>query len=175
VGPAGARTLIPGHDAALTCDGELRDRCNATDPAGVRPGMSDPGDHVDQTARLVSHAAAWRAGNAEREDGARAIAGPSAERDLTTVERAEALRSARYASQAYPGPVGELIKSWIEDYVVDGKLLEPFCLARRLVRSMTTMEERSPLPPRTGYEHLPAVPVPGSGSRWRYQPTEDRG
>jgi hypothetical protein len=136
--------------------------------------MSDPDNHCDQTARLVSHAAAWSAGGTVQEDGPRPTTESSAERDLTTVERADALRSARYAPHAYPGPVGELIKSRIEEYVIDGRLLEPFDLPRRLVRSMQTMEARSPLPPRSGYEHLPAVPVPGSGSRWRYQPTEDR-
>jgi hypothetical protein len=134
--------------------------------------MSDRHEHCDQTATLVSHAAAWSAGSAETEH-APPPDRPSAERDLTTVERATALRSARYAAHAYPGPVGDLIKTTIEEYVVDGKLLEPFGLARRLVRSMQTMEARSPLPPRGGYDHLPAVSVPGSGLRWRYRTAAD--
>lgn len=139
--------------------------------------MSDHNKPADQTATLVSHAATWSAGNAEKEG---ALPPPrnssSAERDLTTVERATAVRSARYASHAYPGPVGDLIKSKIEEYVVDGTLLEPFDLAPRLVRAMKTMEAHSPLPRRSGYDHLPAVPIRGSGMRWRYQTAaeEDR-
>ncbi|HEY2223264.1 hypothetical protein [Actinomycetospora sp.] len=135
--------------------------------------MSDPKKHCDQTATLVSHASAWSAATAEKWDAPPPPKDSLAERDLTTVERATALRSARYGSHAYPGPVGDLIKTKIEEYVMDGRLLEPFDLARRLIRSMQTMETRSPLPPRGGYDHLPAVAVPGSGSRWRYQTAAD--
>jgi hypothetical protein len=141
---------------------------------GVRVGMSHHNKPCDQTATLVSHAATWSACNAEQEG---TLPPPrdssSTERDLTTVERATALRSARYASHAYPGPVGDLIKAKIEEYVVDGRLLEPFDLAPRLVRAMQTTETQSPLAPRGGYDHLPAVPIPGSGMRWRYRTAAD--
>jgi hypothetical protein len=137
--------------------------------------MSDRTEHADQTATLVSHAATWSAGSADKEDAPPQPKESSAEGDLTTVERAAALGSARYASHAYPGPVGDLVKTKIEQYVVDGRQLEPFDLAPRLIRSMQTMEARSPLPPRTGYDHLPAVHVPGSGGRWRYRTAADEG
>jgi hypothetical protein len=135
--------------------------------------MSDRDRHGDQTARLVSHAAAWSAGIAREGDPPPRPEDWFAERDLTTVERATALRSARYAAHAYPGPVGDLIRTKIEEYVTDGKMLGPCALADRLVRSMQTMESRSPLAPRRGYDHLPAIHVPGSGSRWRYRTAAD--
>jgi hypothetical protein len=137
--------------------------------------MSDRTGHRDQTATLVSHAAAWSAGSADKDDAPPQPNESPAERDLTTVERAAALGSARYAAHAYPGPVGDLVKAKIEQYVVDGKQLEPFDLAPRLVRAMQTMEGSSPLPPRRGYDHLPAVHVPGSGGRWRYRTAADEG
>jgi hypothetical protein len=139
--------------------------------------MSERNKHCDQTATLVSHATAWSTGSAETKDAPPTPSDSLAEGDLTTVERATALRSARYAAHAYPGPVGDLIKTKIEQYVMDGKLLEPFDLARRLVRSMQTMETRHPLPSGGGYDYLPTVYVPGSGMRWRYRTAadEDRG
>ena len=135
--------------------------------------MSERNKHCDQTATLVSHATAWSTGNAETKDVPPSPNDSLAERDLTTVERATALRSARYAADAFPGPVGDLIKSKIEEYVTDGKLLDPFDLARRLLRSMQTMEAHNPLPPHGGYEYLPAVYVPGSGMRWRHRTAAD--
>jgi hypothetical protein len=141
---------------------------------GVRVDMSHHNPLCDQTATLVSHAATWSAGNAEQEGTLPAPRDSStAGRDLTTVERTTALRSARYASRAYPGPVGDLVKAKIEEYVVDGRPLRSFDLAPRLVRAMQTLESRSPLPRRGGYDHLPAVPVPGSGMRWRYRTAAD--
>ncbi|NMO93056.1 hypothetical protein [Actinomycetospora sp. TBRC 11914] len=135
--------------------------------------MSDRNENRDQTATLVSHAAAWSADHEGMENTPPPPKDSPAERDLTTVERASALRSARYASQAYPGPVGDLITARIEEYVVDGRRHEPFDLAPRLVRAMQTMETWSPLPSRGGYDHLPAVPIPGSGMRWRYRTATD--
>jgi hypothetical protein len=147
---------------------EGRPPCNGLNLTGVPRDMTDRTEHRDPTATLVSHAAAWSSGNAEPE----VTATPSdllTDRPLTTDERSVALRSARYASHAYPGPMGELISSRIHEYVLDGKLLESFSLPRRLVRSMQTMEARSPLPPLGGYDYLPATYMPGSPGRWRYR------
>lgn len=130
--------------------------------------MSERTELYDQTAVLVSHAAAWSANNEAQTDETAASNIHVADRPLTPQERAAALRSARYASGAYPGPVGDLISSRIREYVLDGRLLEPFSLPDRLVRSLQTMEARSPLPPLTGYDHLPATYVPGSAVRWQY-------
>jgi hypothetical protein len=137
--------------------------------------MTERTKHYDQTAVLVSHAVAWSANNEAQTDGTAAPEVQSADRPLTTEERAIALRSARYASHAYPGPVGDLVTSRIQEYVLDGKLLEPFSLACRLVRALQTMEVRSPLPPQAGYNHLPAKYIPGSAMRWRYRTATDEG
>jgi hypothetical protein len=135
--------------------------------------MTDRTEHCDQTARLVLHAAAWSASNLVQKEVSAGPSDPLADRTLTTDERSAALRSARYASHAYPGPVGDLISSKIHEYVLDGKLLEAFSLPRRLVRSMQTMETRSPLPPLGGYDFLPATYMPGSAGRWRYRTAAD--
>jgi hypothetical protein len=135
--------------------------------------MTDRAEHGDSTATLVSHAAAWSSGNSEPEEVSAPASNPLADRPLTPDERSLALRSARYAAHAYPGPTGELISSKIHEYVLDGKLLESFSLPRRLVRSMQTMEARSPLPPLGGYDHLPATYIPGSAGRWRYRTSPD--
>lgn len=135
--------------------------------------MTDRTDRCDQTAGLVSHAAAWSASNLEQREIPAKPVDPLADRALTTDERSEALRSARYAAHAYPGPVGDLISSKIQQYVLGGKLLKAFSLPRRLVRSMQTMETRSPLPPLGGYDYLPATYVPGSAQRWRYRTAAD--
>src|SRR4051795_9795735 len=131
--------------------------------------MTDRIEHCDQTTRLVSHAAARSACNSEQKEVSGTPSDPLADRTLTTDERSVALRSARYASHAYPGPVGDLISSKIHEYVLDGRRLEAFSLPRRLVRSMQTMETRSPLPPLGGYDPLPATYMPGSAGRWRYR------
>jgi hypothetical protein len=135
--------------------------------------MTDRIEKSDQTTRLLSCAASWSASNPEQKEEPAKPVVPPAERTLTTDERSMALRSARFASHAYPGPVGDLISSKIKDYVLGGKLLEAFSLPRRLVRSMQSMEIRSPLPPRVGYDHLPAIYMPGSGQRWRYRTATD--
>jgi hypothetical protein len=135
--------------------------------------MTDRTEHCDQTARLVSHAAARSASKSARKEVSTKPPDPLADRTLTTDERSVALRSARYASHAHPGPVGDLISSKIHEYVLDGKLLEAFSLPRRLVRSMQTMEPRSLLPPLDGHDYLPATYMPGSGGRWRYRTAAD--
>jgi hypothetical protein len=137
--------------------------------------MTERTDHCDQTALLVFHAAAWSADNQVHTDRKAAPSVHTADRPLTTEERAVALRSARYASLAYPGPVGDLIRSRIQEYVLDGSVLEPFSLPHRLVRALQTMEVRGPLPPRSGYDHLPATYIPGSAMRWRYRTAADEG
>ncbi|WP_328305389.1 hypothetical protein [Actinomycetospora sp. NBC_00405] len=135
--------------------------------------MTDRTEHCDHTAGLVSHAAAWSARNAAQKELSTKPPDPLADRTLTTDERSAALRSARYASHAHPGPVGDVISSKIHEYVLDGKLLEAFSLPRRLVRSMQTMETRSPLPPLRGDDYLPATYMPGSGGRWRHRTAAD--
>jgi hypothetical protein len=119
------------------------------------------------------HAAAWSANNSERKEVPAKPVDPLVHRSLTANERTLALRSARYASHAYPGPMGDLICSKIEEYVLGGKLLQAFSLPRRLVRSMQTMETQSPLPPLDGYDYLPATYMPGSAHRWRYRTEAD--
>jgi hypothetical protein len=149
--------------------------CNRRDRVGVPGDMTERTDHRDQTALLVFHAAAWSADNEVHPEETAAPSVHMAERPLTTDERAVALRSARYASLAFPGPVGDLVSSRIQEYVLDGRVLEPFSLPHRLVRSLQTMEDRNPLPPAAGYDHLPARYVPGSAMRWRYRTTADEG
>ena len=146
--------------------------CNGTDRAGVPRGMADRTEHYDQTAALVSHAAPWATSNVEPCDVPPPET-PLTDRVLTTDERAVALRSARYGSHAYAGPVGDLISSTLQEYVLDGKLLEPFSLPRRLVRAMQTLEARCPLPRLGGYDYLPAAHIPGSGRLWRYRTAAD--
>jgi hypothetical protein len=149
--------------------------CNRDDRVGVPRDMTERTEHYDQTAVLVSHAVAWSANNAAQTDATATPEVQAADRPLTTEERAVALRSARYASHAYPGPVGDLVSSTIQEYVLGGNLLEPFSLAGRLVRALQTMEARSPLPPRARYNHLPAEYLPGSAMRWRYRTAADEG
>jgi hypothetical protein len=90
------------------------------------------------------------------------------------VER-PALRAARYAAAAYPGPVGELIDREIRAYVDAGGALSPAALGPRLVSAMQRAEIHHPLPPvRSESGHrLAARPVPGSGSRWQYPTAAD--
>jgi len=66
--------------------------------------MTDHTEHCDQTARIVSHAGAWSASNSKQKEVSGKPSGPLADRTLTTDERSVAVRSARYASHAYPGP-----------------------------------------------------------------------
>ena len=72
-----------------------------------------------------------------------------------------------------PDRWAKLSRSKIHEYVLEGKLLEAFSLPRRLVRSMQTMETRSPLPPLGGYDYLPATYMPGSAGRWRRRTAAD--
>lgn len=147
--------------------------CHGGDLTGVPWDMTDRAEHRDHTARPVSHAAGGSAGNSERKERSTTPPDPLADRTLSVDERSVALRSARYASHAYPGPVGDVISSKIREYVLGGKLLEAFSLPRRLVRSMQTMETRNPLSPLGGYDHLPATHMPGSAGRWRYRTAAD--
>ena len=135
--------------------------------------MTERTEPRDQTAVLVSHAGAWSADNEARRGRTAAPPMETADRPLTAEERVVALRSARYAAHAYPGPVGDLVRSRIEEYVLDGTVQEPFSMPHRLVRSLQTMESRSPLPTPAGYGHLPATYIPGSAMRWRYRTAAD--
>jgi hypothetical protein len=137
--------------------------------------MTERTEDSDQTAVLISHASAWSANNEAHPDRTATPSVKMADRSLTAEERAVALRSARYASYAYPGPVGDLVSSRIKEYVLDGIVLEPFSMPHRLVRSLRTMEAQSPLAALPGHDHLPATYIPGSAMRWRYRTAGNEG
>lgn len=86
-----------------------------------------------------------------------------------------ALRAARYAILAYPGPIGELISHELHSHVDHDEQLDQAAVATRLVLAMQRREARHPLPPtRSGWEHLPAQYMPGSPLHWRYRtPIDD--
>ncbi|GLZ47930.1 hypothetical protein Acsp06_41150 [Actinomycetospora sp. NBRC 106375] len=118
--------------------------------------MTDLAARPDPTALLVTHAAARNGTGAP-------VIGPA--------EADTALRCARYARHAYPGPVGELISTDIHAAVAGDLPAGP--VVRRVVSALRTMERSRPLPPLEGDRRLPARHVPGSGGRWAYRTAAD--
>ena len=86
-----------------------------------------------------------------------------------------ALRAARYAALAYPGPVGELISRELRGYADAGEQLGVTAVARRLVTEMQRVERRHPLPPvrnDRGNRRAPRY-VPGTPLHFRYPTAAD--
>jgi hypothetical protein len=98
---------------------------------------------------------------------------PHGDRRLTAEAREGARRAARYATHAFRGPIGELISRELGSYVERGMQVPVSALGPRLVAAMQREEARHPLPPLPGYAHLPALPAPGNGLRWRYRTAAD--
>lgn len=85
-----------------------------------------------------------------------------------------ALRAARYAVAAYPGPIGELINKELRSYVDAGEQVRAPALVARLILALQRSEAQHPLPPiRSGWWHLPAQYIPGSPMHWRYRTSAD--
>ena len=85
-----------------------------------------------------------------------------------------ALRAARYAVAAYPGPIGELISRELHSYVDAGEQVHAPALAARLILALQRGEAQNPLPPiQSDWRHLPAQYIPGSPMHWRYQTIAD--
>jgi hypothetical protein len=88
--------------------------------------------------------------------------------------RRVALRAARYAVAAYPGPIGELISRELRGYVDAGEQVQVPALAARLILALERSETQHPLPSiRGGWGHLPARYIPGSPLHWRYRTRAD--
>ena len=98
----------------------------------------------------------------------------SAQTRLSPDAARAALRAARYAVAAYPGPVGELISRELHSYVGAGEQVHAPALATRLILALERSEAQHPLPPiHGGWRHLPAQYIPGSPMHWRYRTSAD--
>lgn len=82
---------------------------------------------------------------------------------------AEARRAARYALNAYPGPIGELISRELHRFVEAGEQLSALALPPRLIAALRQSEARNPQPPLPNWNHLPARYIPGTPLHWRYR------
>jgi hypothetical protein len=81
-----------------------------------------------------------------------------------------ALRAARYALRAYPGPVGELIDRELRGYVDAGHAVPPAALPARLIAKLRAAQEREPAAAngRNTTTWPPARYRPGSPLHWHY-------
>jgi hypothetical protein len=98
------------------------------------------------------------------------FAGSPPRLDLDAVHAA--LRAARYATQAYSGPIGELISRELHDYVAAGYQLAPAALPPRLIAAIRRAVGSSEAI-RAGRSHgqLPARYRPGSPLHWGHGPS----
>lgn len=77
-----------------------------------------------------------------------------------------ALRAARYARRAYPGPIGEQLERMLCAYVDTGYLAPADALPARLVTVLTDAQAAEAA--SVELEALPARYRPGSPLRWDY-------
>jgi hypothetical protein len=131
--------------------------------------MINPAPAPDQTALLIARAAAWN----RTIDEATPISS-SAQTRLSRDAAQIALRAARYAVAAYPGPIGELISRELHSYVDAREQVHAPALAARLILALQRGETQNPLPPiQNAWRHLPAQYIPGSPMHWRYRTSAD--
>ena len=98
----------------------------------------------------------------------------SAQTRLSPDAARAALRAARYAVAAHPGPIGELISRELHSYVDTGEQVHAPALAARLILALQRGEAQNPLRPiQSDWRHLPAQYIPGSPMHWRYRTIAD--
>jgi len=85
-----------------------------------------------------------------------------------------ALRAARYALRAYPGPVGEIVDRELRGYVDAGHAVPPAALPARLIAMLSAAQGKEPAAAngRNTTTWPPARYRPGSPLHWDYAATD---